>query len=125
MTPSPHSHRRIVIVDDDVDILESIAIVLAGAGYDARTASSGAEALDELRRDEPPCLILLDLMMPGMNGWQFRAEQMQDRALARVPTVVMTGFPAAAENAESLGAAACLKKPIELDRLLDTVARFC
>jgi CheY-like chemotaxis protein len=113
------------VIDDDTDILESIAIVLGGAGYETQTASNGMEALDRVRRAERPCLILLDLMMPGMNGWQFRAEQMKDASIAAIPIVVMTGFPAAAENAQSLGAAACLKKPIDLDDLLDTVARFC
>jgi CheY-like chemotaxis protein len=122
-TPLPC--RRVVVIDDDNDILESIAIVLKGAGYDAQTASNGAEALHQMRRSERPCLILLDLMMPGMNGWQFRTEQMGDPALATIPTVVMTGFPAAAENATSLGVDACLKKPINLDDLLDTVARYC
>ncbi len=117
--------RRVVVIDDDTDILESIAIVLDGAGYDAQTASNGAEALERVRRNQRPCLILLDLMMPGMNGWQFRAAQMQDEAIATIPIVVMTGFPAAVENAASLRAAACLKKPIDLDDLLDTVARFC
>jgi CheY-like chemotaxis protein len=124
VTSAPHSNRRIVVVDDDSDILESISIVLAGAGYDARTASNGAEALDIMRQTQP-CLVLLDLMMPGMNGWQVRAEQMREDALASIPTVVMTGFPAAAENAASLGAAAWLKKPIDLDDLLDTLDRLC
>jgi CheY-like chemotaxis protein len=116
-------HHRVVVIDDDADILESIAIVLRGAGYDAQTESNGAAALEQIRQGAP-CLILLDLMMPGMNGWQFRAEQMRDAAIASIPTIVMTGFPAA-ENASSLGAAACLKKPIDLDELLDTVGRFC
>jgi len=124
MMASPQPRGCVVVIDDDNDILESIAIVLRGAGYDARTESSGAEALDTVRRGET-CLILLDLMMPGMNGWEFRTEQLRDAALAAIPTVVMTGFPAAAENADSLGAVACLKKPIDLDELLDTVARFC
>jgi two-component system response regulator MprA len=113
------------VVDDDADILLSIALVLAGAGYEAQPTSNGAEALRQARENGRPCLFLLDLMMPGMNGWQFRAEQMQDPALADIPTVVMTGFPEAAEKATSLGAAAYLKKPIDLDELLDTVARFC
>jgi CheY-like chemotaxis protein len=117
-------HHRVVVIDDDTDILEAIAIVLKGAGYETQTESNGADALESMKQGSP-CLILLDLMMPGMNGWQFRAEQMRDEVLASIPTIVMTGFPAAAEDASSLGAAACLKKPIELDELLDTVARFC
>jgi len=124
MTTSEPIHHRVVVIDDDTDILEAIAIVLREAGYDAQTESNGADALDRIRQGTP-CLILLDLMMPGMNGWQFRAEQMRDAALASIPTIVMTGFPAAAENASSLGAAVCLKKPIDLDKLLDTVGRFC
>jgi DNA-binding response OmpR family regulator len=124
LTSCPQSNRRIVVVDDDTDILESISIVLRGAGYDAQTASNGAHGLDIMRRTQP-CLVLLDLMMPGMNGWQFRAEQMREAAIATIPTVVMTGFPAAVENGATLCPAACLKKPIDLDDLLDTVARFC
>jgi CheY-like chemotaxis protein len=124
VTVSEPSRRRVVVIDDDTDIVESIAIVLEGAGYDAEASSNGKEALDRVRA-ERPCLILLDLMMPGMNGWQFRAEQLQDATISSIPVVVMTGFPAAAENAKSLGASACLKKPIDLDDLLDTVARYC
>jgi CheY-like chemotaxis protein len=124
VTVSEPSRRRVVVIDDDTDIVESIAIVLEGAGYVAEASSNGKEALDRVRA-ERPCLILLDLMMPGMNGWQFRAEQLQDATISTIPVVVMTGFPAAAENAISLGASACLKKPIDLDDLLDTVARFC
>ncbi len=124
MTTEAPIHHRVVVIDDDTDILEAIAIVLNGAGYEAQTESNGAAALESMKHGTP-CLILLDLMMPGMNGWQFRAEQLRDATLASVPTIVMTGFPAAVEDASSLGAAACLKKPIDLDDLLDAVGRYC
>jgi CheY-like chemotaxis protein len=83
---------RILIVDDDAAIREMLEVVLQVCGYEVDSAGNGAEALARLRSpsQDPPDLILLDLMMPEMNGWQFRAEQARDSALADIPVVLMT-----------------------------------
>ena len=120
----PHSHC-VLLVDDDSDVRETMSFVLESAGYCVCTAANGLEALEHLRAEEVPCLILLDLMMPVMNGWQFRAEQRRDPKVATIPLIVVTGAGQAAQKAESLGAAGVLEKPVELAALLSTVQRYC
>jgi DNA-binding NtrC family response regulator len=119
--------RPVLIVDDDADIRETLQIVLDAYGWTVTTARGGSEALQWLRDDrEGPCLILLDLMMPGMNGFEFREHQLADPALAAIPTVVMTGagtLPAA--ELARLGKLDMLIKPIELQILRDCLDRHC
>jgi len=109
--------KRVLIVDDDRDMREVLVDLFALEGYRVSAAANGRQALKEARR-HPPDIILLDLMMPVMTGWQFRAEQARDPGLARVPVVVMSGF------AEGLDVAAVLPKPFVLDEVLDTVRRI-
>jgi CheY-like chemotaxis protein len=117
--------RLVMIVEDDIDVRESIEEVLADNDYRTVGVANGKEALDRLRAGlEQPCLILLDIMMPVMDGWQFRALQRKDPELGSIPVVVLTAHVDLEQTAE-LEAAACLKKPIRLDTLLDTVQRFC
>jgi CheY-like chemotaxis protein len=115
------SRRPVVVVDDDVDLRETLGELLADEGYDARCFENGRTALDYLRAGGEPRLILLDLMMPEMDGWQFRAEQLRDDRLARIPVVVMT----AARPLESspIDASEVLYKPIGIDDLLEAVER--
>src|SRR5688500_10850656 len=115
----PH---EVLVIDDDPDIREALGDVLGDAGYRVATASDGTEALQYLRTHEAPCVILLDLLMPGMNGWDFRAAQNEDHALANIPVVVIT---AARADRNSLGASALFQKPIDLERLLPAVELFC
>lgn len=122
MSPACH---EVLVIDDDPDILESMTFVLESAGYRVSTATNGAEALDHLRGNVAPCLILLDLMMPVMNGWQFRAEQSRDSKLAGIPVVVVTGAGHALQKAASLGVAGCLEKPVDLDELISVARRYC
>jgi CheY-like chemotaxis protein len=110
----------ILIVEDDFDIREALTQILEEEGYVVRGASNGREALD-VANDEVPKLILLDLMMPVMNGWQFRAEQLKDPRLASVPVIVISADPQVQPKAASLGAAGLLRKPISLDDLLQAV----
>ncbi len=115
----------ILLVEDDEDITEVLCLVLSGLGYDVVTADDGAGALARLRRErEPPRLILLDLMMPGMNGWEFRAEQMRDPRLRGIPVVVMTGIGDAENEAAAMGVDGLLAKPVDLDELKKSVARI-
>ena len=119
MSPKP-----IMIVEDDADVRAALAAFLEGEGYVVLEAADGAEALQRLRTNEV-CLVLLDLWMPGMDGWQFRAEQMRDPALARVPVLVVTADHAAARQVAALGVQGYMTKPIELPDLLAHVTRFC
>lgn len=114
-----------LVVDDDADIGEMISLVLESVGCSTVCAANGQQAMELLRGGLRPRLILLDLMMPIMNGWQFRAEQQRDPELARIPVIVLTGDDRAADKASSLAVQACLKKPVELDDLLAEVKRYC
>jgi CheY-like chemotaxis protein len=89
------------------------------------TASNGTDAFQRLRHYERPNLILLDLMMPGMDGWRFREEQQQDPNLAGIPIIVISALADIEQNASTLGAADYLQKPVERARLLDAVRRCC
>ena len=111
----------ILIVEDDDDIREALTQILELEGYAVREAANGREALDISRAEPTPSLILLDLMMPVMDGWQFRAEQVKDPVLSKVPVVVISADLSIQEKAASFGAAAVLPKPISLDRLLRAV----
>lgn len=116
------SAARILVVDDDPDIRDTVIEVLEEHGLRAQGAANGVEALRALRDDpELPRLILLDLMMPGMDGRAFREAQLADPALAPIPVVVISAFRDSAETAEQLGAAGHLTKPVSLDDLLDVI----
>jgi CheY-like chemotaxis protein len=115
----------ILVVDDDAPIREALAEVLEDEGYQVRSAANGREALELLRSGwAPPAVILLDLMMPVMSGWEFRAEQQSDQALASIPIVVLSADRDVRGKAASLQAQAYLAKPVDLADLLDTVSRF-
>jgi DNA-binding response OmpR family regulator/anti-sigma regulatory factor (Ser/Thr protein kinase) len=115
----------VLVVDDDRDIRETLCELLEDEGYRAVGAGDGREAIATIRAsDALPALILLDLMMPTMDGLAFRAEQLQVAAWAAIPTVVLSAF-AVDEAAAIELAAPILKKPIAIDRLLETVARHC
>jgi CheY-like chemotaxis protein len=119
--PSP----AILIVDDDPDIREALLDVLADHGYDAHAMANGREALDYLRGGGRPRLILLDMMMPVMDGLQFRHEQVNDPALRELPVLLISAGNDVAQNARALGLQECMRKPLDLAKLLDVVARHC
>lgn len=114
----------IMLVDDDSDIREIVGLVLRGEGYGTVDAADGAQALDLLSHGERPPLILLDMMMPVLNGADFLRRVKADATLANIPVVVMSGDTAARRTAQSLGADGCLAKPVELDALLDIAHRY-
>jgi CheY-like chemotaxis protein len=116
--------ESVLIVEDDADVRAALAAFLEGEGYKVLEADDGATALRELRA-RTVCLVLLDLWMPGMNGWEFRAAQMKDPVLADVPVVVITADHAAARKAADLGVKGSLTKPIEFPQLIDYVGRYC
>lgn len=111
----------VLVVDDDSDLRDTICDVLEAEGHTSRAARNGEEALALLRREADIHLVLLDLMMPIMNGWEFRECQLADAALARIPVVVMT---AAADLTRSpIAAAQILPKPVTVKALLAAVER--
>jgi CheY-like chemotaxis protein len=116
----------VLVVDDDPDIRESLETVLGIHGHAVATAADGSEAITFLRRDGPqPCVILLDLMMPGMNGFDFRAQLEADPTLSDIPVVIITGAGVLVDDRANTLRAEVLRKPFDLKALLRTVERFC
>jgi CheY-like chemotaxis protein len=113
--------KSILIVEDDALTREALTVMLEEDGYRVRSAANGRDALDCLREGRPPDLILLDLMMPVMNGWDFVRAQMGDPSLAAIPVVICSGTSDCKQQATALGAAGYLKKPIEVEALLRTI----
>jgi CheY-like chemotaxis protein len=111
----------ILVVEDDEDISESLKFVLVLEGYHVTTAANGAEALAILAREREPCLILLDLMMPVMNGWEVAKALQASETLRQIPIVLVTAYP---DQAEAVGAQAVIPKPIALDVFLSVVKRW-
>ena len=117
--------RTVLVVDDDPAIRDSLADLLNDEGYEVVTAANGRDALEALRAlGAKPCLILLDLMMPVMNGAQFYAEQQQDRELSSIPVVIISADTNVRQKASSFGGE-YLAKPAPVDRVLETVSRHC
>ncbi len=113
----------ILVVDDDPDIRDSLREVLEDEGYEVACVGNGREALDHLKTSSPrPCVILLDLMMPVMDGWQFRREQKQDAEIADIPLVVIT---ATGKRPVLIDAAELVMKPLDLTQLFAAIERYC
>ena len=116
----------VFIVDDDRDIREMLTEILTDEGYAIASAADGLDALKQLRtRARTPCLILLDLMMPNMNGWEFCAAQQQDPRLSPIPVVVISARADLDRAVAQIPVAGHLSKPIDIDRLLHIVERHC
>jgi CheY-like chemotaxis protein len=114
---------NILVVEDNDDVREMMAVTLELEGHDVSTAVNGRDALAKLHAGSKPCLILLDLMMPVMNGWEFQSALNRDPQLRDVPVVVVSA--ATSEMMKKTGAAAYLPKPLDIDQLLDVVCDFC
>ena len=118
--------QRVLVVDDDEVIRETIVEFLHDNGYQALGALDGQDALSKLGTDaEKPCLIVLDLMMPVMDGLSFRQQQLRDPELSDIPIVVVSAYKDVADQARDLAAAAYLKKPLKLSDLLELVQEYC
>jgi CheY-like chemotaxis protein len=119
----------VVLVEDDEDIREAILEALADTGIRALGAANGQEAIERIRASnqagEPPCVILLDMMLPIMDGWQFRAAQLKDETLRSILVVVLTAHANAEQIARELRADGFLRKPIKLEALLCAVLPYC
>jgi CheY-like chemotaxis protein len=121
MDPDHH----ILLVEDDPSTRDAMALALELQGYNVVTAADGQQALDHLRGDGRPCVILLDLMMPIVDGWAFRRQQQLDPSLASIPVVVVSADGSVPQKAAALGAADYLQKPVDVDQLVAAVRRHC
>jgi len=117
--------QPILVVDDHSDVKEAMRAVLEAEGYRVLTADSGLQALELLERGLRPALIILDLMMPEMDGWEFRARQLARRDLAAIPTIIYSAGIAVRSAARDLGAAAAFQKGDDLTEMLKAVAAVC
>ena len=115
----------ILIVEDDEEIREILAEMLTERGYTVITARDGAEGLAAMREAPGPCVVLLDLMMPVMDGWALRAEMLADPALAKIPVVVVSGASDLERRSSRLQAASVLTKPVKWPVLLESVRAYC
>jgi two-component system response regulator MprA len=116
----------VLVVDDDSNVCDLICAALAGKGYKAAVACNGKEALSYLRSSPArPRLILLDLMMPEMTGWEFRKAQQEDPALCAIPVAIITGLDVPEGQVQALGAVDVLCKPSHIEPLVSLVSRFC
>jgi signal transduction histidine kinase len=114
--PAPSTGTRLLLVEDDTSIRLALAEMLGDEGFSVTTATNGREALDQLQHGAPPDVILLDLMMPVMDGWEFRVEQRADPLLAGIPLLAMSADLSA--KARAIAADGYLRKPIEFAELL-------
>ncbi len=115
--------KTILVVEDDDDIRNAIVDLLENEGYTTEAAINGKDALDKLRAiDHKPCLVLLDMMMPIMNGRDFLDEVMKDSRLAPIPVLIVS---AVADKSNTEGSVGFLKKPIDIDVVLKVVSQYC
>jgi len=113
------SERTVLVVDDEADIRESLRDILEDEGYRVRLAANGQEALAQLRVLQRPCAVILDIMMPVMNGAELYAAMKADPSLADLPLVISTSDPTQAPRGSLI-----MKKPLDVGRLLRTLAKM-
>ena len=116
------SAHTILVVEDDHDVRDAMIEVLQSEGYEAVPAVDGEDALGHLQAGLEPCLILLDLMMPRMNGWQF---MQQDAVRQSNAPIVVVSAHGTADDVRSAGVAAYMRKPVDVDKLLGVIAQHC
>lgn len=115
--------KNVLIIEDEASVREAMRDVLELEGYTVVAAVDGANAIEILRRSkQPPSVILLDLMMPKMNGWEFLDFQKSDPRYSKIPVVVCSAYR---ESAKSIRPAAVISKPVQRTALLKTVEAFC
>lgn len=115
--------RTVFIVEDDADTREMLGRFLELEGYEVEFATNGRQALERLEAGTRACVILLDLMMPVMDGWQFRREQVKLAAIANIPVIVVSA--AGRDRIEQIHADGYLSKPVDLEQLLTHVTHYC
>jgi CheY-like chemotaxis protein len=114
----------LMIVDDDDDLREALADIMTAQGYEVAAFADARAALAALEAGVTPFLILLDLMMPGMSGWEFRAAQLENPTLALIPVVVVTAAGSLSDSTGTLSSVEVLHKPFTLEVISLVVARY-
>ncbi len=117
------SSHLVLVVDDDPETRDAISEILEEEGYRVVRIENGRAALEYLRAGGRPSMILLDMMMPVMNGWQFRREQQKDPSIQRIPVVMITASEE--RRVDLIPNHQVLTKPVRVDQLLKSVHRFC
>jgi CheY-like chemotaxis protein len=117
------SQPTVLVVEDDLDTREMIGRFLELEGFAVQFAANGRQALERLFEGLPACVILLDLMMPIMDGWEFRQRQIRAAELAQIPVIVVSAV--GIDRIRQIHADDYLSKPIDLDELLQRVSRYC
>jgi CheY-like chemotaxis protein len=120
----PSTNKNIMVIEDDADVRNALTLILNTEGYHVVGVANGKEAIEKLRTDPPPALILLDLMMPVMDGWEFRDWQRHHPTLRAIPVVVVSADESIRSRTHLAGIAGFLQKPIEYDLLLNIVRRY-
>ena len=115
----------VLLVEDDEDLRENLELLLRRRGYAVSSAANGREALEKIDPEDPPCLIITDLMMPVMDGWELAKHLESDPKLASIPRVLCSGVADLAKKARDLTALAHFTKPVDLPRLYDLVREHC
>jgi CheY-like chemotaxis protein len=119
-----HRHT-VLVVDDDPDVREALATYLRTEGCLVVEAEDGDVGLRALARGVDPCIVLLDLMMPGVDGWQFRTAQVREQGVAGIPVAIVSAYPDPPEVGPNGFAQAYLQKPVDFDQLLGLVTLHC
>jgi CheY-like chemotaxis protein len=114
-----------MVVEDNDDTRDSLCALLEAAGFKVACATNGLDALRKLEAGEQPCLILLDLHMPEMDGFEFRGVQVRDPRWVHIPVVVYSGHYDVAGVANRLAVPHHLQKPLDLDAIVDLATRYC
>jgi CheY-like chemotaxis protein len=117
------TRRPLMIIDDDDDLRKALTLIMSTYGHDVAAFGDARGALGALESGTTPFLILLDLMMAGMSGWEFRAAQLENPKLAGIPVVVLTAANTLTDGVHTLSDVEVIPKPFALDSLLAVVAR--
>jgi chemosensory pili system protein ChpA (sensor histidine kinase/response regulator) len=124
MTDDERRRGYILMVEDDPDLRQIQSEILQSEGYDVKAAGDGIEALEVMEEEGPPTLILLDLRMPRLNGWELAGRVRDEPTWRHVPMIVVAAHYRVAEEARALGARAWLHTPVTIDALIDLVHRI-
>lgn len=125
MSHAEPCQKSVMIIDDDRGICEMLELLLEDEGYTTQIAYNGMDGLMRLQSTPKPCIILLDLNMPIMTGWEFRHEQKKDPALAEIPVAIISADRSLQQQPFSIDAVDYFRKPVEVERLLDLLDNVC
>jgi CheY-like chemotaxis protein len=117
--------RRVLIIDDDPGARDALSSILGDEGFDVACACDGRAALDHLRSAPRPSVILLDLTMPEMDGWEFRSAQKQDPSLCSIPVIVVSAAGPLDQTPIDDINVEIIRKPVDIDKLLQAIRRHC